>query len=67
MSFSAQVAAISFRSSMVKVVAEWALILSFSMPKYMESAPALMAAARLSLEPTGAIISYSFCIILVVV
>ena len=50
-------AAISRRSSMVNADAEWARIFSFPMPKYMLSAPALTAAAKDSLDPTGAIIS----------
>jgi hypothetical protein len=40
-------------------LAEWERIFSCPIPKYTESAPALIAAARLSLEPTGAIISNS--------
>src|SRR3712207_9477728 len=56
---SSHVRAISRRSSIVKVFAERARIFRFSMPKYMESAPSCMAAARDSREPTGAIISKS--------
>ena len=44
---------------MVKALALWARMLSLPMPKYTEFAPALMAAARLSRDPTGAIISKS--------
>ena len=56
---SEQMEAISLRSSMVKWLAEWERMLSCPMPKYTESAPALMAAASDSREPTGAIISKS--------
>jgi hypothetical protein len=44
---------------MVKVLAERARMFRLAMPKYMELAPALMAAASDSREPTGAIISKS--------
>ena len=47
---------------MVNVLAECARMFRFSMPKYMESAPALMAAANDSREPTGAMISKSFLV-----
>ena len=56
---SEQMEAISLRSSMVKWLAEWERMFSCPMPKYTESAPALMAAASDSREPTGAIISKS--------
>ena len=51
--------AISFRSSMVKALALCERMFSRPMPKYTESAPAFMAAAKLSRDPTGAIISKS--------
>jgi hypothetical protein len=44
---------------MPKALAEWERILSFPMPKYTEFAPAWIAAAKLSLDPTGAMISKS--------
>ena len=49
----------SRRSAVVNVEAECARMFSRSMPKYTESAPACMAAASDSCEPTGAMISKS--------
>ena len=40
-------------------MAEWDRMFNCPMPKYTELAPACMAAAKLSREPTGAIISKS--------
>ena len=56
---SAHVAAMSRRSSVVNVLAEWARMFSRPTPKYTDPAPACMAACRLSRLPTGAIISKS--------
>ena len=60
-----QICAISRRSFIEKALAECARIFKCSIPKYMEFAPACMAAARLSREPTGAIISKSSLLIII--
>jgi hypothetical protein len=52
---------------MVNALAEWARILRCSIPKYMEFAPACIAAIRLSREPAGAIISKSLLFIVFLV
>ena len=63
---SRHVSAISFRSSRVKADADPDRMFSRPTPKYTESAPAWMAAARLSRLPTGAIISKSLLVAFIV-